>query len=527
MLVHEIIEINARKTPGETAISDDRGGRLSWAQFNDTAEQMASAMAAAGVRSGDTVALLARNSCEFYVVYIAASKLGAAFAPINYRFAPAEMTAVLRDSHPAMVILEDPDQDVARQVVSELPGLKWHRLDPTLPALSGRQAVNDSPRPATRQTPADENAVSLVCYTGGTSGRAKGVRLTHRNMLANAYNWTVHDEIRRDDVYLAAGALFHIGVAAPFAFWMAGARCVVMNFEPSRALDLMEAEGVTKAVASGTIFKMLVDEQERRPRTLSMRRIDSGAAPVSLALVERARRTLGCAVGQIYGQTECCFTLTYLYPDEYQAGMAAGATDRDMRRITSVGRAAPLNEIAIVDPISPGLEFLGIGQVGEVIARGPNVMRDYLNMPDLSAETVVDGWLRTGDIGELDDHGYLYLRGRKKDMIISGGENVYAQEVERVLMEHPAVDDVVVIGIPDDHWGEIVCAIVTRRDNSSFDQEDVRKFCRGSLAGYKVPKVIMLRDSMPRLSSNKIDKVSLRSEYLGPDALTAQTGGHS
>jgi long-chain acyl-CoA synthetase len=517
MLLHEIIEVYARKTPEKTAISDDRGGRFSWVQFNDTAEQMASSMAAAGVGRGDTVALLAKNSCDFYAVYIAANKLGAAFAPINYRFAPAEATAVLRDTRPAMVILEEPDELIAQHLVAELPGLRWHRLDATLTALSDRQAFDNGTRPATPRALVDEDTISLICFTGGTSGRSKGVLLTHRNLLANAYNWTVHDEIKHDDVYLAAGALFHIGVAAPFAFWMAGARCVVMNFEPARALDLIEQEGITKAVASGTIFKMLVDEQERNPRRLSMRRIDAGAAPVPLALVERAGRILGCAVGQIYGQTECCFTLTYLYPDDYRAGMAVDATEQDRRRATSVGRAVPLSEVAVVDPVSPGFDFLGHGQVGEVVARGPNVMVGYLNMPDLTAQTVVDGWLRTGDMGELDEHGYLYLRGRKKDMIISGGENVYAQEVELVLINHPAIEEVVVIGIPDDHWGEVVCAIITPRDAAAFDPEDVRSFCRGLLARYKVPKLVVLRDSMPRLSSNKIDKVALRSEYVGAD----------
>jgi long-chain acyl-CoA synthetase len=514
MLVHEIIELNARKAPARTAISDDQGVSYTWAEFDRAAELMAAGLAGLGVVAGDRVGLFSKNSCAFYVAYIATNKVGASLAPINYRFSPSEIRDVIADSSPAVVLVAESELPVVRDLMDALPDVRWRSLERN---VTGVDSIVRSPDAgaARPKMSVDDQAVSLMCYTGGSTGRPKGVRLTHANVLANAYNWAIHDEIRRDDVYLAAGALFHIGVAAPFAYWLAGARAVVMNFEPSRALALMEAEQVTKTVASGTIFKMLIDEQESHPRRLALRRINCGAAPVPLSLVARAQAALDCEVGQIYGQTEGCFTLTYLSPEEYRQGMSQDASSEQKRRTNSVGTAVPLTEVRIVDALSPRLEFLGSGSVGEIVARGPNVMKDYWAQPELTEQTLVDGWLRTGDLAEIDDAGYVYLRGRKKDMIITGGENVYAQEVELVLMEHTNIDEAVVIGVPNDHWGERVHAIVTATPGQVVDTEAVRDFCRTRLAGYKVPKYIEVRQSLPRLSSNKIAKSQLRAEYRG------------
>ncbi len=513
MLIHEIIERNAKKTPGAVAISDGHGRRETWRAFDDSITALAGRLRRLGVGPGDRVGMLADNRIEVYHTFLAASRLGAAFSPVNYRFAPPEVVAVLENSQPRVMIVEPRYFPVAKAVQQKTARLdtKWLSLgeqDPELPALDDVEPAVDQEWPR-----GDEEDIALICYTGGSTGRAKGVMLSHRTILANATNTIVHDQIVPWDVYLAAGALFHIGIVVPFAYWQVGARCVTMNFQPAAALALAEQEGITKLIASGTIFKMLIDEMEAHPRSVCIRRIDAGGAPVPTNLVKKARELFGCAVGQIYGQTEVCLTGSYLYPEEYSAGLSDAAGETERARAESVGRAAAVSIVQIVDPQRPDLTFLDAGTVGEIVIAGPNVMSGYWLQPDLTAATLVDGWARTGDLGRLDDDGYLYLSGRKRDLIITGGENVYANEVELVLLEHPAIDEVVVIGVPDEHWGERVHAVALARLGVEVDAEDIRAFCRERMAGYKVPKTIEFRESLPRLTSNKIARGEIRSEF--------------
>ena len=255
---------------------------------------------------------------------------------------------------------------------------------------------------------------------------------------------------------------------------------------------------------------MLIEAMERAPRPTKLRLMFCGGAPVSPEIVKRAAAVFRCKISQIYGQTECTLMGTYLYPRDYEAAFAAADGTPEAKRLNSVGRAAPMCLIRIVDD---AMGELPPGDVGEIVVRGDVVMRGYANMPEQTAGTLRDGWLRTGDLGYMDEDGYLYLVDRKKDMIITGGENVYSQEVELVLALHPDVNEAVVLGVPDGHWGEQVIALVVPAEAASPDADALRAFCRERVAAYKVPKRIEFRDSFPRLPTGKIAKGSLRDAF--------------
>jgi len=513
MLLHEVCEFNARKQPGAQALIHEDGSRQTWSDLDSRAESIAALLVERGVEKGDRVCFLGRNCIEVFHVLFACSKIGALYVPLNYRLAIPEIVQVLQDCRPKAFIAH-------LEYVETLTRLKseggFDLISTWLVAGAGEAAEGSldaavsgvAPR---RYFPAiDSDDPSWVCYTGGTTGRGKGVLLSHRNMLASAVNFIIACEIVSSDVYLVAGALFHIAFAVPFAYWLAGGKVVITNFQPETALALIAREGVTQMVSTGTIFKMLIEAMERTPVQTRLRLMFCGGAPVSPEIVQRAAAAFHCRIAQIYGQTECTLMATYLYPHDYDAAFAAASGTPQAKRLHSVGRAAPMCLIGIVDGT---MKEVAVGSVGEIAIRGDGVMLGYANMPEQTADTLRDGWLRTGDLGYMDDDGYVYLVDRKKDMIITGGENVYSQEVELALAAHADVAEAVVFGVPDPHWGELVFALVVPAGGSAPDPEALRAFCRERLAGYKVPKRVEFRDAFPRLPTGKIAKGELRKEF--------------
>ena len=515
MLLHEICEFMARKQPDAEAIVHENGSRETWRALEAQAERTAAMLAERGIQKGDRVCFLGRNCLEVFHVLFACSKIGALYVPLNYRLALPEIVQVLEDCRPKVFLAHLEYADTLSSLKSDFD---LESVELWLVAGIGASSERSLEAallsvPPRRYFPAiQSDDPSWVCYTGGTTGRGKGVLLSHKNMIAGASNFIITCEIAATDVYLVAGALFHIALAVPFAYWLAGGKVVLTNFQPDTALGLIVREGVTQMVCTGTIFKMLIEAKERTPVETKLRLMFCGGAPVSPEIVNRASTAFRCRISQIYGQTECTLMATYLYSQDYAAAFAAPEGTPAAKRLHSVGRAAPMCLIAIVDD---SMNELPAGQVGEIAVRGDPVMLAYANMPEQTAETLVNGWLRTGDLGYMDEDAYVYLVDRKKDMIITGGENVYSQEVELVLISHPAVSEAVVLGIPDDHWGERVIALVVPAAASKPDPEELRTFCRERLAGYKVPKRVEFREGFPRLPTGKIAKGDLRKEFWG------------
>jgi acyl-CoA synthetase (AMP-forming)/AMP-acid ligase II len=461
-----------------------------------------------GVQKGSVVCCLCRNIVEGYALLVGCSKIGAIFAPLNFRSPPAELKQVLQNYQPVVVFYDAeyaPHVDEMRAALEDRILWKDIRLD--------AEFIADRSSPRSYRPKISTDDTCWICSTSGSTGRAKGVMLSQRNTLAGVINFIAETKMSDRDVYLRAGAIFHVGLFTPIAAWLTGARVVVTNFEARRALALLEEEGVTSLIAPGTILKLLVEEQERKARPLHLRLIIGGAAPLSASLAKRAVKAFGCEVAQIYGQTECTLMGTYLTTDDYCAGFAENADANAKIRLESGGRASPSCAVAILDD---NWRRLPSREVGEVALSGANVMQGYWRESELTAATLKDGWLRTGDIGYVDENGYVFLLDRKKDMIISGAENVYSVQVETVIAAHPDVAEVAVIGIPDAHWGELVTAIIVPRADNVLHQQAVIDFCRGKLAGYKIPKRVEFRADLPRGSGGrKIDKAALKREFWG------------
>jgi long-chain acyl-CoA synthetase len=347
------------------------------------------------------------------------------------------------------------------------------------------------------------DALATISYTGGTTGRPKGVMLSHRNMLANAKHNAMVAVYRHDDRYLHAGPMFHVAdTSQTFPLtWAGGTHVMLPRFDPERVLAMVVEHGVTILVLVPTMLRLFLDLVEQRGADVSsLRLLWYAAAPISPELQRRALRTLDCDLLQGYGMTEAAPSVTFLSAEDHRRG----------DRLGSVGTAAAGVQAEIRD-VADGRR-LPDGEVGEICVRGPNVMLGYWNRPDATEEALVDGWYRTGDMGYADEGGYFFLVDRLKDMIVTGGENVYSIEVEQALMQHPAVAEVAVFGIPDERWGETVHAVVVAR--AEITTEELVAHCRGFVAGYKVPRSIEIRtDGLPKSGAGKILKHELRRPH--------------
>lgn len=518
MLTGDIATLNARKYPDETAVLRGTDERRTWSELNANVNRLAHCLTALGAVQGDRVSLLSGNRIECLEAFFACAKLGVIYSPINYRFAPSEIEYVLADNGCRILICEAQYAETIGTLHSEgrsgsvehLIGFgEAHGFDLDHTALLAEQGNHEPENPGI-----DEDDVCWICYTGGTTGRSKGVMLTHRNNFIQCVHLGIADRIRHEDVYLITGALFHVVLNMGLAYLFLGAPVVIMDFTPAGCLDLIERHKVTKTVPVATMLNMLIQEQRARPRDLSSLRLcGTGGAPINPEVVRRASMEWGCDFVQYFGQTEAAHHFTYLSDTDYRLGLAPEATERQRKRLESGGRAQHCDLVSVVGDDG---RHLGIGEVGEICARGDNVMKGYWGQPELTTETLRDGWLHSGDVGYLDEDGYVYVVDRKKDMIVSGGENVYSSEVEAVLYLDETVVECAVIGVPDDTWGEAVHAFVVKAEDAPEDTtvvSDLLAFARQRLAAYKVPKRIVIVESLPKSPTGKIQKAALRDAY--------------
>lgn len=514
----EIPRLNALKYPTKSALHYEDKSTLTWRQLDERSNRLGNALAGLGVHHGDRVALLARNRPNCVEALFGCAKVGIVYAPLNYRFVADEIVYVLQDSGAEVLLCDVEYADVVRSLLDRVPTITHvvgfgaghgFELDyeELLAAASAEQPI--------AERPVDLDDVCWICYTGGTTGMSKGVMLTHRNNFAQIANLAIADRVQHDDVYLVNGALFHVVLNMALPYWYVGGTVVVMDFTPEGCLDLIEQHRVTKTVPVATMLNLLVDLQRREPRDLSsLVLMGCGGAPISPDTVRVAAAAFGCQFVQYFGQTEAAHHFTYLSPEDYARGFAVDADEVERQRLFSGGRAQHLCLTKVVDADDNEVD---VGTVGEVCGWGPNVMKGYWNKPELTNETLKGGWLHTGDLGYLDDDGYVYVVDRKKDMIVSGGENVFSTEVEKALYQHDAVLEAAVIGIPDATWGEAVTAFVVLREGSVVDEDELRTHCRALIAHYKVPKSVRFIDALPKAATGKIQKAALRNQYWPAD----------
>jgi long-chain acyl-CoA synthetase len=500
--VADVVRKNAMSRPDAVAIRH-RDRAVTYAQLDDRSNRLAQALLAAGAGRGSRIAHLDRSAPEVVELLVAVSKIGAVAVPLNWRLATPELTAIVADAGAPLLIAGSAFADVATAVANGVPQQLGVVAvgDDYEARLAGAEAADPSGRA--------ESADPVVqMYTSGTTGAPKGVLTTQRNLAAATLNvpaWRFDSA----SVSLTPLPMFHIGgIGWTFLGLSQGATTILVSeFDAVAVLDLLESARVTNAVFVPTILQMLTSVPGAAERDYSaLRSIAYGASPITTPVLKSALRTFGCPLFGVYGLTETTGGVVQLDPDDHDPD---GPREHLLR---SAGRPRPWMELRVVDPLSG--RGLPSGAVGEVWMRGPNVMAGYANRPEETAKALTpDGWLRTGDGGYLDEDGYLFLTDRIKDMIVSGGENVYPVEVEEALSHHPAVAEVTVIGVADERWGEAVKALVVIGPGAVTSASELIAFARERLAGYKLPQSIDFVDALPRTASGKVLKRELRDRY--------------
>lgn len=498
----------ARTQPDSPAIT--YGDRTwTWSQHSDRVHRVSAGLIAAGVGRGDRVAFLDKNHPSCVEVTLGASAIGAAHAIINWRLAGDELDYAINDSGarllfvgaelmPTVDLVRDSLTTVERIIVVTPDGASDDEYEHWLAEQE----------PAGRASDLEPDDVCLVMYSSGTTGRPKGVMLTHRNLAAHTRAAHEGWEFEPDAKCLVAMPLFHVGGTSYIMFALNDGVHSIMTREPEpQALAGAIMAGATHAflvpaVAAG----ILAAGADAIALFSKLRLFTYGASPMPPPVLRAAQEAWPeTKFMQVYGMTEMAGVITHLLPDAHD-------DPNHPERILSAGTVLPGAELRVVDPATGS--DVAPGATGELWFRSEQCMAGFLNKPDATAEVIVeDGWLRSGDIGRVDDGGYVYVEDRLKDMIITGGENVYSPEVERVLADHPAVAETAVIGVPDDTWGETVKAVVALKPGESTSAAAISEFCRARLAHYKCPTSVDIVDELPRNPTGKILKRELRKAY--------------
>ncbi len=496
----------------EAYVDGGSGQRLSFAELNARSNRVANALLALGIKPGDRVALALMNGAEFIESYFAIAKIGGVVVPLNWRLVADELEFILRDSGSQTVLFGQEFAEMFRDLHGR--GDKtavgnWIEVGPAGQSQRCADFASDyaqfrdaadggEPEPGAR-----DDELLYIMYTSGTTGLPKGVVHSHNTALWALFTFSASCDLRDADRYLAALPLFHVGSLIPVTLNIyRGVTSVVMKeFDPRRAWELIQEEKISCSLLVPAMLNFMAQVPDLDGFDYStLRWVQSGASPLPVNLIERYAE-LGIEVHQIYGLTESCGPACVI------------SADKALEKVGSTGRAFFHTEARIV---SESGQDCPPGEQGEVWIRGKHVMLEYWNRPDATAETLTEsGWLRTGDVAMQDEEGFIYIQDRIKDMIISGGENVYPAEIENVILSHPGVSEVAVIGQPSAKWGESPFAVVVRQDQA-LEAADVLDYCEGKLGKFKLPKGAAFVDLIPRNANGKVLKRELRELFPGP-----------
>jgi len=496
----------ARLYGTRTAVIDAEG-RYTWTYFLDRVSRAAGVLSALGVERGDRFGIVCRNGFRNAELMNAGYWLGAVPVPVNYRLAPPEIAYILDNADCDLVAIEEvfAGQFDAAELAERRTRVLLIAPTGTASEWPQYEPLLERAEPAAPHDAAEEEDALLI-YTGGTTGRAKGVRLSHRNIYVNAMQIGFGSAPRPDDVFLHVAPMFHSAELLSTPYVLAGAaQAYLPKFSGAALLEAIETYGVTSTLLTPTMIIMALEEPDfDRYDLSSLRQVLYGSSPMAAEWIVKAlRRFEGVEFIQSYGLSETSPILTMLSMAEHRKAIESGSLDL----LKSVGRPVPGVDLRIVDASGAEVEA---GEPGEVIVRAPNVAKGYLNRPDETAEAFRGDWFATGDIGHVDDEGRLYLLDRKKDMIITGGENVYSLEVEAVLYQHPKVHECAVVGVPDTVYGEALLAAIVPRPGETLTGEEMIEHCRGRIAGYKIPRRYVFLNELPKSALNKVLKHELR-----------------
>jgi long-chain acyl-CoA synthetase len=484
--------------------------RRSFAELGSRVSRLAGALQQMGVAPGDRVAMLSLNSDCYLEYFLAVFWMGGVINPVNVRWSDAEITFSLNDCEATVLFVDDyflPTAERIRSQCSTVRHFVHAGVQATPMDMLNYETVVDEASPVADVHRHGDDLAALF-YTGGTTGFPKGVMLSHTNLWASSLSFLADELLRPGAIFLHSAPMFH---AADFAHTVGqvmrgGTHVFIPSFNPVALMEAVARHRVTDLLLVPTMLLMLIDHPRLREFDLSsVRRIAFGAAPITETVLERALQALpGVEFMQAYGMTEAAPLITLNPPESYRPGGSMPG------KTMSAGRASYAMDVAIYDSEDRELPR---NTIGEVVVRGPNVMQGYWKRPQETAEALRGGWLHTGDAGYMDEDGYVFIVDRIKDMIISGGENIYSTEVENAIAAHPAVASCAVIGIPNEQWGELVHAVLVLKPGVAATQDDIVAHCRTLIAGYKCPRSMEFRDSLPLSGAGKLLKHVLREPY--------------
>ena len=506
MDVGQILTLTTNKFPERTAILFEEK-RFTYQQFNGRVNQLAHSLLKMGLKKGEKVASLLFNSNHFVEAYFATAKAGGIFTPINFRFAPEEVRYILNHSDARFFIFGEEFSGLVETIRPKLTKVEFFISvrDGAVKGYLDYEALlkeSENTEPAVRLSEKDK---CQLMYTSGTTGRPKGALITHGNILWNLINNIMGREDKEGEVSLVIGPLYHTAALNnhfTVRVALAGTSILIKRFEPKRVMEIIEKEKVNVISGAPAMYHLLLALPDvERYDTSSITKCTSGAAILPDESREKLLKLFPNAKGvyDVYGCTEASPNITILKAED------------SLRKRECVGPPLPFLEVRIVDDQDRDVPA---GEVGELICRGPNVMKGYYKNRKATREALRGGWLHTGDLARLDEEGFVYIVDRKKDMIVSGGENIYPREIEEVLYHHPKIQEATVIGVPDRLWGESVKAIVVLKKGETMKEEEVIEYCKNHLASYKKPKSVEFVEDLSRNPSGKVLKTALREKYL-------------
>ena len=508
MLVHHYVEYYARNNPERPCVTQ-AASSWSYQKMDQCSNQLANGLLSLGVSRGQRIAILGENSPEHYLMFLAASKIGAVAVPLNYRLAPAEVAYIINDAEAKMMLVLEGMETTLEAMRDSLPTDLTVVTQAASHDLHWQAWLNDFDTVLSSQS-VDKNDAFIQLYTSGTTGNPKGVEISHFNILSLSHMNQIGMPNRPNagSAGIVCAPLFHIGGAGSVISGMTGGQNALLHkaFEPAPLLDDLEKYPVSSLFMVPAMIMALLQMPGIEKRDFSqLKQIFYGASPISETLLRKAIEIFKCDFTQMYGMTETTGTVVSLSPDDHRA-----ALDGRPELLRSCGRPSVGVQIKAVGKDG---EQKPVGEIGEIWVKSDTNMLAYYNLPEATAKEFTDGWVHTGDAGFIDDDGYLFLKDRVKDMVVSGGENIYPVEVENAIAKHEAVVDVAVIGVPNDRFGEALLAFCVLQPGASLSADELLEFCRDKLAGYKIPRQLELIDELPRNASGKVLKTVLRGPY--------------
>jgi acyl-CoA synthetase (AMP-forming)/AMP-acid ligase II len=500
----------ARLEPAREALIDVHSGRrLTFGELEENVCRLANALVdQLGMLKGERVAVLSKNSIEYMEIYYACARIGLITQPINWRLSHDEMVRIVEDGSPTVLIYSDEYREQVERLKTSTDVSHWLGFGDDSDGSYTTLLKSSSVKEPVGSADVGGDDPLLILYTGGTTGQSKGALHTHRSFYMGMINQTVAERVVPSDVYMLTGQMFHIPVALGMNYHAHGCPMVLINFDARLALETIHKERVSAFLGITTMLNwMMADDKFADFDLSSLRNIQYGGGPMPGSVVAAALDAFPCTIIQGYGQTEG-MTMSFLSQEDHLLALDGDHPER----LDSCGREGFVTEIRVVDSHG-NLVPRDSKTPGEIIVRSEANMVGYWQRPDLTAETIRDGWMWTGDIAVWDEAGYIFIVDRAKDMIISGGENIFCTQVESAIHQHPGVLESAVFGVPDDQWGEAVKAVVVMKPGQSATEREIIDIAAKHLASYQKPKSVDFVESLPKAPTGKILKRELRTPY--------------